>query len=260
MSQESNLFISIGKQIHDEYGRPLGRVTSLSVNPQGKVDSAFIQQGNGKIMKYPTEKLKIDDSGITLLSETKMKADGLSDRIPLIWRKNQALKELLEKDKISPQVYDDLHTSFDGILNQLKTEAKGLLENLEEETERCNQEIENLNYALVNLEIEHEIGKIDDQAYQEAFTTIQEGLKKANAEKNDLEKMESKLSNTILGENISEPEMEDEEETEEMMDEAEEEGEYEIEEETEMEEERETSNFPEPPSVVYVKEASQSSA
>ncbi|MFW6116957.1 MAG: CdvA-like protein [Thermoproteota archaeon] len=262
MSQETNFFMSIGKKIYDEYGRDIGRVTSLSVNPQGKVDSAFVKHGDGKVVKYPTEKLKLDDSGVTLLSETKMKADGLSDRIPLIWRKDQALKDLVDQEKISPEVYDNLHQSFGGILDQLKGEAKNLMEDIELETDRCNKEIENLNYALVNLEIEHEIGKIDDQAYQDAFSTIQDCLKKANAEKSDLEKIKSKLSNTLLGENVAEPELPEEES--EIMEEATEE-EYTEEPEIEVEEEEptpsnETSDFPEPPSVVYVKEASQSSA
>lgn len=258
MSQETNFFMSIGKKIYDEYGRAIGRVTSLSVNPHGKVDSAFVKHGDGKVVKYPTEKLKVDDSGVTLLSETKVKAGSLSDRIPLIWRKDQALKELVDKEKISPGVYDDLHQSFGGILDQLKDEAKNLMEDVELEIDRCNQEIENLNYALVNLEIEHEIGKVDDQAYQDAFSTIQDCLKKSNAEKSDLEKMKSTLSNTLLGENVAEPEPpEEESEMEEAEEEYTEEPEIEVEEE---EPSKETSDFPEPPSVVYVKEASQSSA
>lgn len=263
MAQESNFFMSIGKQIEDEYGRTIGRVTSLAVNPHGRVDSAFIQHGDGKIVKYPAENLKIDDSGVVLLSQTKMKAASLNDRIPLIWRKNQALKDLVEKDKISPEVYDDLHQSFDGALNQLKSEAQTLMEDIEGETSRCTQEIKNLNYALVNLEIEHEIGKIDDQSYQRAFTTIQECLKKANNEKSDLEEMRNKLSNIIMGET---------QEAEKQVEEAEQTGEVREEsvEETEVEEESqksppppsspESSNLPEPPAVVYVKEADQSSA
>jgi hypothetical protein len=52
----------------------------------------------------------------------------------------------------------------------------------------------------VHLEIEHEIGKIDNQSYDTAFTIIQESLKQANDEKSDLELMKSKLSNILLGE------------------------------------------------------------
>jgi len=254
MTQNSNLFISIGKQIKDEYGRTIGKATSFAVNPNGRINSIYIEQGNGKIMKCPAENLKVEDSGIILLSRVKMEATTLSDQIPLIWRKDQALKDLLEKKKISPEVHEDLHKSFEGVLNQLKGEAKTLMENVDKETVRCAKEIKELNYALVNLEIEHEIGEIDEQSYQTSFATIQEYLKKTNTEKSELEAMKSKLSNILLGET---PPLIEQETGEEPT------------EESKAQEQMQTSalasptpspNLPEPPVVVYVKEVGESSA
>lgn len=263
MTQESNFFLSIGKQLKDEYGRVIGKVTSLAVNPNGRVDSAFIRHGDGEIIKYAAENLKIEDSEVILLSKTKMKATSLSDQIPLIWRKNQALKDLVEKNKISPEVYEDLHGNFDGVLNQLKNEAEALMEEIDKESTKCNQEIKNLNYALVNLEIEHEIGKIDGQSYQEAFTTIQECLKKVNTEKDDLEAMNNRLSNIILGDTTSEAEQQSEEAVETEQVEGETAEESEVQEEVHEEPPApptESSDLPEPPVVVYVKEAGKSGA
>jgi len=77
MTQNSNLFISIGKQIKDEYGRTIGKATSFAVNPNGRINSIYIEQGNGKIMKCPAENLKVEDSGIILLSRVKMEAKTL---------------------------------------------------------------------------------------------------------------------------------------------------------------------------------------
>ncbi len=260
MTQESNFFMSIGRQIMDEYGRPIGKVTSLAVNPNGRVDSAFVQHGDGKIAKYPAEILKIEDSEVILLSKTKMKATSLNDQIPLIWRKNQALDALLEKDKISPEIYEDMHGSFDGVLHQLKDEAQTLMEDIDEEMGRCKKEIKHLNHALVNLEIEHEIGKIGEESYQSAFTAIQECLRNARTEKTDLETMESKLSNIILGD--LEPQTEQEtEETLEVEQGPEEEsvvpGEVP---EVSPPSPDQSPNLPEPPVVVYVKEAGKSGA
>jgi hypothetical protein len=253
MTQDSNLFISIGKQIRDEYGRTIGKATSFAVNPNGRINSIYIEQGNGKIVKCPAENLKVEDSEITLLSTVKMEATTLSDQIPLIWRKDQALKDLLEKKKISPEVHEDLHKSFEGVLNQLKSEAKTLTEKVDKEIARCTKEVKELNYALVNLEIEHEIGEINEQSYETSFATIQEYLKKAKAEKNELEAMKSKLSNILLGET---PLIEQETKEEPI-------------EESKAQEQVPTSapipstpspNLPEPPVVVYVKEVGESSA
>lgn len=246
MTQNPNLFLSIGKQVKDEYGRTVGRVTSLAVNPNGRVDSIYMEQGDGRFIKCPTKNLKIEDAEITLLSKLKMGITTLCDQIPLIWRKDQALKELVDKKKISPEVYEDLHNSFEGVLNQLKSEAQTLIDEIDEETARCFQEIKELNYALVNLEIEHEIGKIDEQSYQTAFTMIQECLKRVNKEKSDLEATRNNLSNILLGETPPQIEQETKEEpTEELK----------------AQEEAPTlpsQSLPEPPVVVYVKEVGES--
>jgi hypothetical protein len=246
MTQNPNLFLSIGKQVKDEYGRTVGRVTSLAVNPNGRVDSIYMEQGDGRFIKCPTKNLKIEDAEITLLSKLKMGITTLCDQIPLIWRKDQALKELVDKKKISPEVYEDLHNSFEGVLNQLKSEAQTLIDEIDEETARCFQEIKELNYALVNLEIEHEIGKIDEQSYQTAFTMIQECLKRVNKEKSDLEATRNNLSNILLGETPPQIEQETTEEpTEELK----------------AQEEAPTlpsQSLPEPPVVVYVKEVGES--
>lgn len=248
MAQDSNIFLSVGKEVKDEYGRVIGKVASFAVNPNGRFNAIYIQQGNGKFIKYPAEKIKIEDSEVILLSKIKMETENLCNQIPLIWRKDQALKELVEKKKISPELYEDLHNSFDGALNQLKNEAQTIMEQIDKETVRCTQEIRELNYALVHLEIEHEIGKIDEQAYQAALSMIREFLKRANMEKTDLESMKSELSNMLLGEKPPEP--------------AETKTEQEAEKETE---EQKTGtpapsspNLPEPPVVVYVKEVGQS--
>jgi hypothetical protein len=202
MSQNPNLFSSVGKQVKDEYGRIIGKIASFQVTPSGIFEAVFVEQGDGKFSKHSTEHLKIDGAEITIISKLKSDACAFCDHIPLIWRKDQALEELSRKKKISPELYSELHTSFDGALNQLKTEAQTVLEQTEKEISRCAEEIKSLTYALVHLEIEHEIGKIDDQAYGTAFTIIQDNLKRINVEKSDLEVTKNKLSNIILGDKL----------------------------------------------------------
>jgi len=151
-------------------------------------------------VKYPLDHVKINEYDVTLLSPIKVRANALCNEIPLIWRKDQALKELSDKGKIPPDLYQNLHESFEGALNQLKSEAQAVIEQIDTQIKECADEIQELNYALVNLEIEHEIGKVEENAYQTAFTIIQECLKRANTEKNDFETLKNSLSNVLLGE------------------------------------------------------------
>jgi hypothetical protein len=241
MSQNPNLFLSVGKQIKDEYGRGLGKVASFALTPNGKFDAVFIEQGDGRFLKFPAENLKFDGTDVMLTSKIKSEANAFCDQIPLLWRKDEALKSLVEKKNISRELYEELHNNFDGALNQLKNDAQNLTGDLDKEIARCASEIKELNYALVHLEIEHEIGRTNNDSYQIAFTIIQENLRRANIEKSDLELTRNKLSNILLGDTPKTYERE----------------ESKIREDESSEAVTSSSNapeLPEPPVVVYVKE------
>jgi prefoldin subunit 5 len=170
------------------------------VTPSGRVDGVFIEHGDGKFLSYPSDHFRIDNGDFVILPPIKMRARTLCQEIPLIWRKDQALNELLGKKKIPSEMFEDLHKNFEGALNQLKADAKTVLEDIDKQIARCTRQIQELHSALINLEIEREIGRIDDQAYQKALEMIQWGLKGVNAEKSDFETLRNKLSNMLLGE------------------------------------------------------------
>jgi len=196
----SNPFLFVGKQIKDEYGRQIGRVASFKVTPTGRIDGVFVEHGDGEFLSYSNEQIKIDNGNLVISPTLKLKANSLCQEIPLIWRKDRALNELVEKKKIPPEMYDDLHRTFEGALNQLKDNAKRLTEDIGSQIDRCNKQIHSLHSALINLEIEREIGRLNGDSYEKALGIIQWGLKGVNAEKSDLEVLKSKLSNLLLGE------------------------------------------------------------
>jgi hypothetical protein len=231
MSTNSNLFLSIGKPIKDEYGRTIGKVASFALAPNGKFDAVFIEFNDGQFSKQPMEYLKFNGAEVTFMSKIKSQASILCDQIPLIWRKDQALKDLSEKKKIAPDLYQELHNSFDGVLNQLKKDAQVITEESAVEIARCDESIKALSYAIVNLELEHEIGQVNEEAYKSAFNMLQENLKRATTEKNDLELVKNKLSNILLGDSLKPAQKP-----------------------KSVMPTNETSELPEPPVVVYVKE------
>jgi hypothetical protein len=203
----SNLFLYLTKPVKDEYGRQIGKIASFAVNPNGRVNAVFLEHGDGEFVRYTSEQFRVDGDDIILLPTLKMRVKTLCDEIPLIWRKDQALSELLDKNKIPSEMFNELHKNFEGALTQLKAEAQSSLENIDKQIAKCNQQVRELNSALIHLEIEREIGRIDDNAYQSAMEIIQGGLTRTNSEKNDLELMRSQVSNMLLGD-TSTPEKE----------------------------------------------------
>jgi hypothetical protein len=202
MSQNPNLFLSVGKPVKDEYGRVVGKVASFAMTPNGKFDAVFVEFGGGQFSKQPMEQLKFNGSEVTFISTTKSQCSVLCDQIPLIWRKDQALKDLSEKKRISQEMYQEIHNSFDGVLNQLKKDAQVLSDQISDQVATCDDSIKAMSYALLNLEIEHEIGRIEDEAYKTSFATLQENLKRTTQEKNELELAKSKLANSLLGDTL----------------------------------------------------------
>ncbi len=242
MSQPtSNLFLHVGKHVNDEYGRSIGRIVSFAVNPTGRVTNVFLKHEDGNFRKYSSEQFRVDGDNIVLLPSIKLRVKTLCDEIPLIWRKEQALNELLEKKKVPSELFNELSKTFEGALNQLKNDAQTTSDNIDKHISRCNAQIRKLNSALINLEIEREIGRIDEDSYQAAIEMIQDGLKWAHAEREDLEALKNQLSNMLLGEapKISPQQKETTAETSETP---------------ETQETQDTSpSLPEPPVVVHVK-------
>lgn len=195
----SNLFLYIGKPLKDEYGRQIGRIASFSVSPNGRVNAVFVEHGDGEFQRYSSEQFKVDGDEITLLPTIKLKVKALCDEIPLIWRKDQALSDLVEKKKIPSEMFTELHKNFEGALNQLKTDAQSNLKSIDEQITKCNSQVRDLNSAFIHIEIEREIGRLDESTYGTALQIVQDGLKRVNSEKTDLESLRSQLSNLLLG-------------------------------------------------------------
>ena len=229
----SNLFLSIGKPIKNEYGRVVGKVASFALTPSGKFDAVYIEFGDGQFSKQPMESLRFNGAEITFISKIKNQAGTLCDHIPLIWRKDEALKDLLDKKKITPDICQELHDSFSSVLGQLKKDAQIIIDESIIEIERCREEISSLSYAIANLEIEHEIGKVDEENYKAAFVLLQDTLRRATTEKTDYELTKSKLSSVLLGDQAQISQRPNKVYAEQVTN---------------------ASKLPEPPVVVYVKE------
>jgi len=249
----SHLFAYLGKPVKDEYGHVIGTMASFLSTPGGRINGVFIEHGDGSIKRYSSDQIRTENDEVVLFSQLKMKANNYCNQIPLLWRKTQAVKDLNEQKKIPDSMYGDLYSSFEGALNQLKAEAENAIADVEKEVDRCASRVKELNSALINLEIEREIGQISEESYQTAMEIVKEGLRRINAEKNDFETLKNKLSNMLLDGTVKEP-IDEEEAAEEQEDSLPSPTSESL--ETSLPEPPEDSG--EPPVVVYVKNADES--
>ena len=196
-----NVFSLIGKPVKDEYEREIGRIMSFMVSPNGRVDAVLVKHEDGNFFCHPSHQLTVNDNDdVVLVSDITIRADALCEEIPLIWRKDQVLSSLRKERKILPETYDEFHHQFDDALNKLKADAQAALDEIDKQVADCAERLKTVHSAKTYLEIEHEMGGVDDDLYQASVEVLMDGLKQTVTEKSDLEAMRTKLSSLLVGE------------------------------------------------------------
>ena len=195
-----DLFSFLGKPIRDEHKREIGKIVSFIVSPYGHIDAVLVNHSDGEFVYYPSKQLDVTKDSIVLLADTRLRANALCEDIPLVWRKEQVLNSLLKEEKILPEIYESLHQEFDATLNKLKASAQDVIAEIDKQIADCDERFKKLHSAKTHLEIESEIGEIDEGSYKKSLEIILDGLKIVIAEKNDLEAVKTRLSSLLLGE------------------------------------------------------------
>jgi len=195
-----DLFSFLGKPIRNERKHEIGKIVSFIVSPNGHIDAVLVNHADGEFVYYPSKQLNITNDSIVLLAEVKLRANSLCEDIPLVWRKGEVLNGLLKDEKILPEIYESLHQEFDATLNKLKASAQDVIAEIDTQIADCDERFKKLHSAKTHLEIESEIGEIDEGSYKKSLEIILDGLKIVIAEKNDLEAVKTRLSSLLLGE------------------------------------------------------------
>jgi len=188
----------VDKPVWDEYGRPIGRIVCFTVSPDGSASKVLVKRGDGKFQSCSVDQLRMDSNRPVLLSEVKLRVEALCDRICMARSKNQALRGLLKGKKLPPESLSRLFKDFEREFNDLSWDVQILMDEIDERIAFCTKQIQELRSALVCLEIEREIGRINERPYWESVKMVKEGLKWKGAEKADLERLREKLSKVTV--------------------------------------------------------------
>ena len=187
-----------GKTVKDEYGYTIGKV--ILIKDEGSSKYILIESGNGDLVSYPSVWFKPDGDGLILLSSLKFKAKELIENIPLIWRKNQIVEEISEENSMPAAELSEIEKNFKEELNRLKSEAQIVLKDIDSQIKKCNLQIKELTSASVYLKIELGISSVDRGSLLEAKNIVQKGIERITLKKKDLEDLQRKLNNIMLGE------------------------------------------------------------
>jgi hypothetical protein len=196
-----------GKTVKDEYGYTVGKI--ILIKDEGSSKYVLIESGNGDIVSYPLVWLKPEGGEFILLSSLKFKAKELIENIPLLWRKNQILEEISEEKSLPTEELGDIERNFKEELNRLKSEAQIVLKDVDAQMKKCNLQIKELTSASVYLKIELGISSVDRASLLEAENVVQKGIERIELRRKDLEDLQRRLNNVMLGEVLEDSESSD---------------------------------------------------
>jgi hypothetical protein len=108
----------------------------------------------------------------------------LNEEYELAKKKKQALDNLFESGKISQSTRDSFTNGINAAIVQIEKQQKELIENMQLKTQELENQIQTLETLLANYEIQHVVGEIDEQIYQQEITLLTTGLETTRNELN----------------------------------------------------------------------------
>src|SRR3989304_6105351 len=106
----------------------------------------------------------------------------LNEEYEIAKKKKQALDNLYTSGRISQSTRDSFNNDIDAAINEIEKQQKDLLAKMDLKVTELQGQIKKLEMLLANYEIQHVVGKIDEDTYQHEITLLSTGLETAKHE------------------------------------------------------------------------------
>ena len=195
----ANIFPNlVGRNLKDENGREIGRIISFVMDPLGEVKEVLVEIKGESVVKYPIERLKINQEEVFLVSDVERRAEKLCEKFPILLKKREILDSLFKNKEIMPEIYESLGAGFDKSIDELRSEAKNLLSDIEQQIRFQENFIKTLHLARTFLEIERGVGNVKDDVFRRSLLSILREIKYASHRKMNLLKIKDKVSSVVF--------------------------------------------------------------
>jgi len=188
----------IGRSLKDENGREIGRIVSFIIDSSGEVREVLAENKNEEFTKYSVERIKVDQEEIFLVPEVEKRAENLCGKFPLIYKKREILEKLFRNKEIMPEIYESLSAELDKSINEMRTEAQNLLNEIERQIQFQENMIKSLHLARTFLEMEHGVGNVRDEIFRQSLLSIIREIKYASYRKMNLLKTKERVIGLAL--------------------------------------------------------------
>ena len=187
----------VGKNVKDESGKETGKIVSFLIDSSGQPLEALVETINGQLIRYPLDLLKTSRDEVSVVSVVDKKIEVLSEHLPTTRKKRKILDKLAESKVIPSGIHESLCKEFDKALKEMKTEAQAVLENMDKQVKAQDEQLKTLQLARAFLEIEHGIGTVSDEVYQQSVMSVLKEVKNAQQTKLSLLRAKDKVTDAL---------------------------------------------------------------
>ena len=135
---------------------------------------------------------------VTILISWKGTLERMNEELRQTNAKKQALDTLFDAGKISPVTYENFNRDLEEALAEIQTRRENLVRKMHQQTLELEQKIAALEAFLVNCEIQHAGGEIEDALYQSEVNVWATGLETIREELNTLNESINILQTEIM--------------------------------------------------------------
>lgn len=118
----------------------------------------------------------------------------INGELELAKKKKQALDKLLQDGKVSQPTYDSFSNEVAEAIAEIETKQNALVEKMKAKITELEQQVQTLEHLLVNSEIRHISGEIEEEAYGRECNVLSLGLETTKQELNEIKSAISNLS------------------------------------------------------------------
>ena len=178
----------IGESVRDPYGRTLGKLVSFESDVDGTIKTIVVENENKTISFHPAEAVRINEKGIEVIPEWKLKATKVIEQYKIAMRRLKGLEELHSRGEVSSVVYREIRKKLDNAVSKLKQEAKKVKEMIKKRMNEIEDDNLKLDRAIAELKVSYIAGEISETAYKTAIEPLRQAKDSSAKELEDLKK------------------------------------------------------------------------
>jgi hypothetical protein len=131
---------------------------------------------------------------VNRLISWKYSLDKINGELELARKKKEALDKLFNEGKVSQPTYDSFSNEVAEAITEIEAKQNALVEKMKTKIGELEQQMKTLESLLVNSEIRHVSGEIEDEAYSRECNVLSLGLETTRQELDEIKEGISNLS------------------------------------------------------------------